>query len=164
MDPTEWDRDGIGGPEQPGPADKASGTGKPVANLLDQYLTKRTALMAEVEHLAQLRDQVRGAADRETLDIVGKARQDAREVIAAARRELFGPSEQVRAVLGDSESVRVAEFRPDPTPQLAFVETSTPGLSVSVIPDKGARRETPKREDCWADFDSLVSENESSQL
>ena len=91
MDPTEWDRDGIGGPEQPGPADKASGTGKPVANLLDQYLTKRTALMAEVEHLAQLRDQVRGAADRETLDIVGKARQDAREVIAAARRELFVP-------------------------------------------------------------------------
>ena len=77
--------------------------GQPVANLLEHYRSRRSAWIAEAECLAQLRDQVRSAADQETLEIVSRARRDVRDVIASARRELLVLTEQVRAALGDSE-------------------------------------------------------------
>ena len=157
----EWDRIGIDDPKQSGSISKAPDTGKPVATLLGDYRTRRSAWLAEVEHLAQLRDEVRSAAERETLEILTRARQEARNLIASARRELLVLSEQVHAALGDSESLRTAELPPDPTRQIVFAETSTPRLSTSVVLETHPRRETAKRDDYLSDLDSLVNETES---
>jgi hypothetical protein len=166
MDLEDWDRLGIDDSKQSGSTDKAAGTSKPVAALVNDYRTKRNAWLAEVEHLAQMRDHVRSSAERETLEILAKARQDARNAIAAARRELLVLSEQVRAALGDTDPVPAAESRPDTTGQgqVVLAETSTAGLSTSVVLDTNPRRETPKRDDAWADLESLMKETESSKF
>jgi hypothetical protein len=173
MDLEEWDRMGFGEPKESEPRDKDPGTGKPVANLLVDYQTKRTAWLAEVDQLAQLRDQVRNAAERETLEILARARQDARKLIASARRELLVLSEQVRVALGDSEPTLAAELRRDTARQIhsldttpagvLFAEASTPALPAAVVPEANQSRETVQRNDHWGDLDSLLSETESLQ-
>jgi hypothetical protein len=172
MDLDEWDRIGFGDPKESEATDKAASTGKPVANLLVDYQTKRTAWLKEVEQLAQMRDEVRGAAERETLEILARARQDARNVIAAARRELLVLSEQVRAALGDSEPQLAAELRQQTERQILtlettpagvlFAEASAPALPAAVVPEPDPPRETAKRDDDWGDVDSLF-ETELSQ-
>jgi len=157
VNPTNWDReDG----EDAGPQAESQSQEQPIATLIDQYRTRRNAWLAEVEHLAHLRDEVRSAGERETLEIITKARQDARSVIAAARRELLLLTEQLRASLGDPGPARAPELPPDTSRQLLFAETSTKGLSVSVVPEKDERPRKLERDDRSADLDSLVSESD----
>src|SRR4030095_12203455 len=59
------------------------------------------AWIAQADELARLRDEVRGSAEREALEIVTAARRDVRKVIMEARRELLVLSAQVQAALGE---------------------------------------------------------------
>jgi hypothetical protein len=57
--------------------------------------------MAQADELARLRDDVRGSAEREAMEIVTAARRDIRQIVMDARRELFVLSAQVQAALGE---------------------------------------------------------------
>jgi hypothetical protein len=151
------------------------GDGQPVSSLLEYYRSKHSAWVAEAEILAQLRDQVRSAAERESMEIVAQARKDVRDVIAIARRELLVLTEQVRAALGDSEPpLKAVEALNDDSwlpaavlregTQAQDVHTvvtvvgnpSAPAMSVANTPENGT-----KREDAWGDeFDSLLRESD----
>jgi hypothetical protein len=86
--------------------------GKPVPDLIEQYRIRRDAWIAQADELARLRDEVRGSAEREAMEIVTAARRDVRQIVMEARRELLVLSAQVQAALGE------AGGRPDPTMQL----------------------------------------------
>src|SRR6185436_8010259 len=73
----------------------------PVPDLIEQYRLRRDAWIAQADELARLRDEVRGAAEREAMEIVTAARRDVRQVIMEARRELLVLSAQVQAALGE---------------------------------------------------------------
>ena len=69
---------------------------------------RRDAWIAQADELARLRDEVRGSAEREAMEIVTGARRDVRQIVMEARRELLVLSAQVQAALGE------AGARPDP--------------------------------------------------
>lgn len=73
----------------------------PVPDLIERYRLRRDAWIAQADELARLRDEVRGSAEREAMEIVTAARRDVRKVIMEARRELLVLSAQVQAALGD---------------------------------------------------------------
>jgi hypothetical protein len=79
----------------------------PVPDLIEQYRLRRDAWIAQADELARLRDEVRGSAEREAMEIVTAARRDVRQIVMEARRELLVLSAQVQAALGD------AAARPD---------------------------------------------------
>lgn len=81
----------------------------PVPDLIEQYRVRRDAWIAQADELARLRDEVRGSAEREAMEIVTAARRDVRQIVMEARRELLVLSAQVQAALGE------AGARPDPT-------------------------------------------------
>ncbi len=83
--------------------------GTPVPDLIEQYRSRRDAWIAQADELARLRDEVRGSAEREAMEIVTAARRDVRQIVMEARRELLVLSAQVQAALGE------AGARPDPT-------------------------------------------------
>jgi hypothetical protein len=80
----------------------------PVPDLIEQYRMRRDAWIAQADELARLRDEVRGSAEREAMEIVTAARRDVRQIVMEARRELLVLSAQVQAALGEAAS------RPDP--------------------------------------------------
>lgn len=84
-------------------------SGTPVPDLIEQYRTRRDAWIAQADELARLRDEVRGSAEREAMEIVTAARRDVRQIVMEARRELLVLSAQVQAALGE------AGARPDPS-------------------------------------------------
>ena len=86
--------------------------GTPVPDLIEQYRVRRDAWIAQADELARLRDEVRGSAEREAMEIVTAARRDVRQIVMEARRELLVLSAQVQAALGE------AAARPDRTPLL----------------------------------------------
>src|SRR5215471_14805960 len=79
--------------------------GTPVPDLIERYRLRRDAWIAQADELARLRDEVRGAAEREAMEIVTAARRDVRQVIMEARRELLVLSAQVQAALGEVNKV-----------------------------------------------------------
>jgi hypothetical protein len=81
--------------------------GMPVPDLIEQYRVRRDAWIAQADELARLRDEVRGSAEREAMEIVTAARRDVRQIVMEARRELLVLSAQVQAALGE------AGVRPD---------------------------------------------------
>jgi hypothetical protein len=83
--------------------------GMPVPDLIEQYRLRRDAWIAQADELARLRDEVRGSAEREAMEIVTTARRDVRQIVMEARRELLVLSAQVQAALGE------AGARPDAT-------------------------------------------------
>jgi hypothetical protein len=76
----------------------------PVPDLIERYRLRRDAWIAQADELARLRDEVRGSAEREAMEIVTAARRDVRKVIMEARRELLVLSAQVQAALGEATS------------------------------------------------------------
>src|ERR1044072_6977137 len=84
----------------------------PVPDLIERYRVRRDAWIAQADELARLRDEVRGSAEREAMEIVTAARRDVRQIVMEARRELLVLSAQVQAALGE------AGVRPDATPLL----------------------------------------------
>ena len=72
-----------------------------VPDLIERYRVRRDAWIAQADELARLRDEVRGSAEREAMEIVTAARRDVRKVIMEARRELLVLSAQVQAALGE---------------------------------------------------------------
>ena len=87
--------------------------GTPVPDLIEQYRVRRDAWIAQADELARLRDEVRGSAEREAMEIVTAARRDVRQIVMEARRELLVLSAQVQAALGE------AGARPDRTALLS---------------------------------------------
>ncbi|HKH72016.1 MAG TPA: RodZ domain-containing protein [Vicinamibacterales bacterium] len=83
--------------------------GTPVPDLIEQYRVRRDAWIAQADELGRLRDEVRGSAEREAMEIVTAARRDVRQIVMEARRELLVLSAQVQAALGE------AGARPDAT-------------------------------------------------
>src|SRR5688572_24499410 len=82
-------------------------------DLIEQYRVRRDAWIAQADELARLRDEVRGSAEREAMEIVTAARRDVRQIVMEARRELLVLSAQVQAALGE------AGARPDRTALLS---------------------------------------------
>jgi hypothetical protein len=76
----------------------------PVPDLIERYRVRRDAWIAQADELARLRDEVRGSAEREAMEIVTAARRDVRKIIMEARRELLVLSAQVQAALGEGAS------------------------------------------------------------
>jgi hypothetical protein len=74
----------------------------PVPDLIERYRLRRDAWIAQADELARLRDEVRGSAEREAMEIVTAARRDVRKIILEARRELLVLSAQVQAALGEA--------------------------------------------------------------
>ena len=97
----------------------------PVPDLIERYRLRRDAWIAQADELARLRDEVRGSAEREAMEIVTTARRDVRKVIMEARRELLVLSAQVQAALGDSSG------KTDPATLLskAGISVESSGLS-----------------------------------
>ncbi len=81
---------------------------RPAVPSLEEQRVGRQEWLAQADGLARLRDEVRGSAEREAMEIVTAARRDIRRIIADARRELFVLSAQVHAALGDAPAGRAA--------------------------------------------------------
>lgn len=81
---------------------RSSPAGMPVPDLIERYRSRRDAWIAQADELARLRDEVRGSAEREAMEIVTAARRDVRRIVAEARRELLVLSAQVQAALGEA--------------------------------------------------------------
>src|SRR5262245_9620371 len=96
--------------------------GTPVPDLIEQYRVRRDAWIAQADELARLRDEVRGSAEREAMEIVTAARRDVRQIVMEARRELLVLSAQVQAALGE------AGARPDPAALLNRARDADSGL------------------------------------
>jgi hypothetical protein len=103
--------------------------GTPVPDLIEQYRVRRDAWIAQADELARLRDEVRGSAEREAMEIVTAARRDVRQIVMEARRELLVLSAQVQAALGE------AGARPDPTGLLNRANDSDGGLETPDFAD-----------------------------
>src|SRR5262245_27015016 len=110
-------------PDQNDPRAKGAG-GTPVPDLIERYRLRRDAWIAQADELARLRDEVRGAAEREAMEIVTAARRDVRQVIMEARRELLVLSAQVQAALGEVAG------KPDPSALLKAHTSSSAAASL----------------------------------
>jgi hypothetical protein len=89
----------MAGPSDQQPSDNGTIA---VPDLIEQYRRRREAWIAQADELARLRDEVRGSAEREAMEIVTTARREVRKVITEARRELLVLSAQVQAALGET--------------------------------------------------------------
>jgi hypothetical protein len=89
----------MAGPSDQQPSDTGTTA---VPDLIEQYRRRREAWIAQADELARLRDEVRGSAEREAMEIVTTARREVRKVITEARRELLVLSAQVQAALGEA--------------------------------------------------------------
>ena len=49
---------------------RSSPAGMPVPDLIERYRSRRDAWIAQADELARLRDEVRGSAEREAMEIV----------------------------------------------------------------------------------------------
>jgi hypothetical protein len=137
---------------------KASGpAGTPVPDLIEQYRLRRDAWIAQADELARLRDEVRGSAEREAMEIVTAARRDVRQIVMEARRELLVLSAQVQAALGE------AGAQPNPAALLNRPSDTDGGLD----PDSASFAETifaPEEavkgmlEEARADMDALAED------
>lgn len=129
--------------------------GTPVPDLIEQYRVRRDEWIAQADELARLRDEVRGSAEREAMEIVTAARRDVRQIVLEARRELLVLSAQVQAALGE------AGARPDPAALLDRAqddegETGTSEFAGAVFsPDEAVRG---MLEEARADMDALVED------
>lgn len=85
-----------------GQTDQPQDGATPVPDLIERYRSRRDAWIAQADELARLRDEVRGSAEREAMEIVTAARRDVRKVVMEARRELLVLSAQVQAALGEA--------------------------------------------------------------
>lgn len=81
---------------------------RPAAPPFEEQPVDRQEWIAQADGLARLRDEVRGSAEREAMEIVTAARRDIRRIVGDARRELFVLSAQVHAALGDAPPGRLA--------------------------------------------------------
>ena len=129
--------------------------GTPVPDLIEQYRVRRDAWIAQADELARLRDEVRGSAEREAMEIVTAARRDVRQIVMEARRELLVLSAQVQAALGE------AGVRADATPLLDpaqddDVETGTSPFVGNVFSADDAVK--GMLEEARADMDALVED------
>ena len=129
--------------------------GTPVPDLIEQYRVQRDAWIAQADELARLRDEVRGSAEREAMEIVTAARRDVRQIVMEARRELLVLSAQVQAALGE------AGARPDPTALLNRArdiddEAGEPELADTIFAPESAVR--GMLDEARADMDALVEE------
>jgi len=104
------------------------GGGAQVPDLIEQYRVRRDAWIAQADELARLRDEVRGAAEREAMEIVTAARRDVRQVIMEARRELLVLSAQVQAALGEVAG------KPDPAALLKAYASSSTAAAAALPP------------------------------
>lgn len=112
----------------------------PVPDLIERYRMRRDAWIAQADELARLRDEVRGSAEREAMEIVTAARRDVRKVIMEARRELLVLSAQVQAALGEATAkidpgalLRESEDRPQSALGPSTDLTSAPESAVAEI-------------------------------
>jgi hypothetical protein len=130
-------------------------SGTPVPDLIEQYRVRRDAWIAQADELARLRDEVRGSAEREAMEIVTAARRDVRQIVMEARRELLVLSAQVQAALGE------AGARPDPTALLNRGRDVDDGGQESEFPETiFAPEEAVKGmlDEARADMDALVED------
>jgi predicted lipid-binding transport protein (Tim44 family) len=131
--------------------------GTPVPDLIQQYRVRRDAWIAQADELARLRDEVRGSAEREAMEIVTAARRDVRQIVMEARRELLVLSAQVQAALGE------AGARPDPSALLnrareadeASTEESADFSTAVFAPDEAVKG---MLEEARADMEALVED------
>lgn len=84
------------------PTQSSPDGGTHVPDLIARYRVRRDAWIAQADELARLRDEVRGSAEREAMEIVTSARRNVRQVVMEARRELLVLSAQVQAALGEA--------------------------------------------------------------
>ena len=136
---------------------KLSAAGMPVPDLIEQYRLRRDAWIAQADELARLRDEVRGSAEREAMEIVTAARRDVRQIVMEARRELLVLSAQVQAALGE------AGGRTDPTGLLNRARDDDGGMineSSDFTDTVFAPEEAVKGmlDEARADMDALVEE------
>jgi hypothetical protein len=133
-----------------------SPAGTPVPDLIEQYRVRRDAWIAQADELARLRDEVRGSAEREAMEIVTAARRDVRQIVMEARRELLVLSAQVQAALGE------ANARPDPSGLLKSVRDTdvdgddAPTLSEALFAPEEAVK--GMLDEARADMDALVAD------
>jgi hypothetical protein len=131
--------------------------GTPVPDLIEQYRIRRDAWIAQADELARLRDEVRGSAEREAMEIVTAARRDVRQIVMEARRELLVLSAQVQAALGE------AGERPDPA-ALLDRGRDTGGGTAGELPDFSDNVFAPPEavkgmlDEARADMDALVED------
>jgi uncharacterized protein DUF4115 len=129
--------------------------GTPVPDLIEQYKVRRDAWIAQADELARLRDEVRGSAEREAMEIVTAARRDVRQIVMEARRELLVLSAQVQAALGE------AGVRSDPTALLNQGRETDDAIEESDFPETiFAPEEAVKGmlDEARADMDLLVED------
>ncbi len=127
----------MAGPTDQQPHDAGS---TPVPDLIERYRLRRDAWIAQADELARLRDEVRGSAEREAMEIVTAARRDVRKVIMEARRELLVLSAQVQAALGE------ATQKTDPAALLN---------KAGIIPEPGAHAALTEATDVFAPEDAV---------
>ena len=128
--------------------------GTPVPDLIEQYRVRRDAWIAQADELARLRDEVRGSAEREAMEIVTAARRDVRQIVMEARRELLVLSAQVQAALGE------ASARPDSTGLLNRGRDTDGGEKPEFAEAIFAHEEAVKGmlDDARSDMDALVED------
>ena len=131
--------------------------GTPVPDLIEQYRLRRDAWIAQADELARLRDEVRGSAEREAMEIVTGARRNVRQIVMEARRELLVLSAQVQAALGE------AGARPGPGALLNpgdDTDGGTPSEDSDLSDTVFAPEEAVKGmlEEARADMDALVED------
>jgi len=128
--------------------------GTPVPDLIEQYRLRRDAWIAQADELGRLRDEVRGSAEREAMEIVTAARRDVRQIVMEARRELLVLSAQVQAALGE------ASPRPDSTGLLNRGRDTDDGEKPEFAEAIFAHEEAVKGmlDDARSDMDALVED------
>ena len=128
--------------------------GTPVPDLIEQYRVRRDAWIAQADELGRLRDEVRGSAEREAMEIVTAARRDVRQIVMEARRELLVLSAQVQAALGE------ASPRPDSTGLLNRGRDTDGGEKPEFAEAIFAHEEAVKGmlDDARSDMDALVED------
>src|SRR5688572_20171703 len=128
--------------------------GTPVPDLIEQYRVTRDAWIAQADELARLRDEVRGSAEREAMEIVTAARRNVRQIVMEARRELLVLSAQVQAALGE------AGARPDSSGLLNRGHDTDDGEKPEFAEAIFAHEEAVKGmlDDARADMDALVED------
>jgi len=128
--------------------------GTPVPDLIEQYRVRRDAWIAQADELGRLRDEVRGSAEREAMEIVTAARRDVRQIVMEARRELLVLSAQVQAALGE------ASPRPDSTGLLNRGRDADDGEKPEFAEAIFAHEEAVKGmlDDARSDMDALVED------
>jgi len=82
----------------------------PIPDLIDQYRTEHEDWLRRTDELTRLRGEVRAAAERESSEIIARARSDVRRILLQARREVVTLNLQVQAALGTSPAAGAQPF------------------------------------------------------